>query len=140
MAVFTPKSWIEDDPITPAELNRIEDGVARVPGSAIYTFRYPVSGDPVNLPAGWLFARLSAGEVRIIHELGTADYDVYGTVIRESLGDAARAWVSFQYGSNATAPFNLPENSFRLYTSYYRQDTQTVGQINTSASIMVVVR
>ena len=69
MAVFTPKSWIEDDPITPAELNRMEDGIARLPGT-VYTFGTGRSN--ADLPTGW--STSTDNGTRVTHNLGHTNY------------------------------------------------------------------
>jgi hypothetical protein len=68
LMAFVAKSWVEDDPITPAELNRIENAVVNVAAGRVAG--NGVHGTP--LYPGVEVQRLGTGEYRIDHPFGAA--------------------------------------------------------------------
>jgi len=77
---FTPKTWVETDPITAAELNRMEDGIDVAAAHAANAFVGWVddAGAAVDLPAGWTCSRTSTGvyQVNISPALASIYYSV----------------------------------------------------------------
>jgi hypothetical protein len=84
---FTPKTWAEDDPITPAELNRIETGVDDAHAGKIDAPRYAflvdgVPGTPTISLAGWAVERISTGFYRVTAPSSLGAYTVQLTAYR----------------------------------------------------------
>ena len=81
---FVPKTWVETNPITAAELNRIETGVddAHADTAALQASFYSVAfdgdGTPRRMPTGFSVVRNDTGRYTVTHPLGTASFGVVG--------------------------------------------------------------
>lgn len=93
---FTPKTWVENDPITPAELNRIENGIFE----ASFVGRVTAAGADVVLPTGFGgTSRSSVGVYVITHNFGSTNYVVTATPI--AAGDGLVAAMVVSVGVNS---------------------------------------
>ena len=88
---FTPKVWAEEDPITAAELNRVETGVddahddiAAIRAS-FYSVAFDGDGTPRRMPTGFSVARTATGRYTVTHPLGTAAFAVAAGADRGSI-------------------------------------------------------